>query len=340
MIDLTRLVVGPRAPLATITFLHLIGWGTLMMLVVPLGISFGPENSSAPLAAVGVGLTAYGLGMRHAFDADHIAAIDNTTRRLIAQGRPSGTVGFWFSMGHCTVVFSLCALLTFGISAIGAALGDDRSALLTWTGVWGPVVSSTFLVSVATLNIRSLSARRRRTAGADPAVPGGPAWRLLGRFDTLIDRPSRMYAVGLLFGLGFDTATEIGLLALAGSATLAQVPWWAALTLPVLFAAGMSMLDTAQGAMIRRAYSWSPSQTSPARTYVVAMIILSAATAAVIALVQLSRAASDAFGWTGPLAWLGRSGIDDLGFWLTGALVSTWIVAFAVARTRGNSSRV
>lgn len=340
MIDFTRIRVGPRAPLMTIMILHLLGWGTLVLLMVPLGISFGPDTASAPLAVLGVGLTAYGLGMRHAFDADHIAAIDNTTRRLIAQGRPSRHVGFWFSMGHCTVVFSLCVLLTIGISAIGAALGDDRSALLNWTGLWGPVVSSIFLVSVAAVNVRSLGARRRSTGRGDPAVTGGPAWRLLGRFDTLIDRPSRMYAVGLLFGLGFDTATEIGLLALAGSATLAQVPWWAALTLPVLFAAGMTMLDTAQGAVMRRAYSWSPSQITPARVYVKAMIILSAGAAAAVALVQLAGVASGIFDWSGPVAWLGRSDIEDIGFWLTGALVSTWIVAFLMARTRRDSCGV
>jgi high-affinity nickel-transport protein len=323
----------------TVAALHLIGWGTLLALVIPLGVSFG-SDTAAPLATAGVGLTAYALGMRHAFDADHIAAIDNTTRRFIDQSKQTATVGFWFSLGHCTVVFVLCALLTLGIGAIGVALRADDSVLLTWTGVWGPMVSSVFLLVVAAVNLRSLAARGRSPGRDRALVHGGFVWRLLARFDRLIDRPSRMYAVGLLFGLGFDTATEIGLLALAGSATLTHVPWWAALSLPVLFAAGMSLLDTAQGAVIRRAYAWSPARSNPARTYQVGMVMLSVATAVVVGLVQLAGVSAALFGWQGAVAWIGALGIDDLGFWFTGGLLAIWIVAFAVARARGDSSRV
>ena len=148
--------------------------------------------------------------MRHAFDADHIAAIDNTTRRLAERGRPATTVGFWFSLGHSTIVVVLCILLTLGITAIGSSLADDSSALRTWTGVIGPSVSGVFLLVIAAINIASL---RRRHGHA-----GGPVLRMLGPFEKAVDRPSRMYIVGLLFGLGFDTATEIGLLTLAGAA--------------------------------------------------------------------------------------------------------------------------
>src|SRR5690606_4446754 len=131
---------------------------------------------------LGVGITAYALGVRHAFDADHIAAIDNTTRRLIERGRPATTVGFWFSLGHSTVVVALCILLTLGITALGSALADDSSALRTWTGVIGPSVSGVFLLVIAAINIASL--RGRHGHG------GGPVLRMLGPFERAVDRPS------------------------------------------------------------------------------------------------------------------------------------------------------
>ena len=320
--------------IAFIVLLHVLGWGVLVLLVIPAGIPLGGtgegagggagERDGVMLVTLGVGLTAYVLGVRHAFDADHIAAIDNTTRRLSERGKPATTVGFWFSLGHSTVVVLLCILLTLGITALGSTLADDSSTLRTWTGVIGPSVSGVFLLVIAVINIASL---RRRHGHA-----GGPVLRLLGPFERAVDRPSRMYLVGLLFGLGFDTATEIGLLALAGAATLGAVPWWAALTLPVLFAAGMSAFDTTQGAMMRRAYTWHPGRRQLGEVYAIAMTALSVVAAVLIAVVQLADVLVANLGLGGPLPWLASVGIDDLGFVLTTLLLATWAGVLLLTR--------
>ena len=322
----------PRATigvLSVIVLLHVLGWGVLVLVVIPAGIPLG--GGGGTFVTLGVGLTAYALGVRHAFDADHIAAIDNTTRRLTGRGDPATTVGFWFSLGHSTIVVVLCILLTMGMTSIGSALADDSSALRTWTGVIGPTVSGVFLLVIAAINIATL---RRGHAHA-----GGPVLRLLGPLEKAVDRPSRMYIVGLLFGLGFDTATEIGLLALAGAATLVAVPWWATLTLPVLFAAGMSAFDTTQGAVMRRAYAWQPGRRHLGEVYAVVMTGLSVATAVVIAIVQLSDVLTVNLGLGGPLRWLASVGIDGLGYVLTSLLLATWAaVLFVTRRTRARTN--
>ena len=305
-----------------IVLLHVLGWGVLGLAVIPAGIPLG--GGGGALVTLGVGFTAYALGIRHAFDADHIAAIDNTTRRLADLGRPATTVGFWFSLGHSTVVVALCILLTFGVAAVGSALADDSSALRTWTAVIGPSVSGVFLLIIAALNIASLRGRH--------AHRGGPVLRLLGPFEKAVDRPSRMYVVGLLFGLGFDTATEIGLLTLAGAATVAAVPWWAALTLPILFAAGMSAFDTSQGAVMRRAYTWQPGRRGAGNAYATAMTGLSVVAAVLIAVVQLAGVLVENLALGGPVVWLAAVGIEDLGLVLTALLLVTWACVLLVTR--------
>ena len=322
--SLTRARIRPSTigVIAFIVLLHLLGWGVLALVVIPGGIPLG--GGGGALVTLGIGLTAYALGVRHAFDADHIAAIDNTTRRLAERGKPANTVGFWFSLGHSTIVLVLCILLTLGFATVGESLADDSSALRTWTGVIGPSVSGVFLLVIAAANIASL---RRHHGHA-----GGPVLRLLGPFEKAVDRPSRMYIVGVLFGLGFDTATEIGLLALAGAATLVAVPWWAALTLPVLFAAGMSAFDTSQGAVMRRAYTWEPGRRRLGQVYAAAMTGLSVIAAVLIAIVQLAGVLVANLGLGGPLPWLAAIGIDDLGLVLTALLLVTWACVLFITR--------
>src|SRR5690349_4223773 len=176
---------------------------------------------------VGVGITAYTLGLRHAFDADHIAAIDNTTRKLMADGqRPLG-VGFFFSLGHSTIVFALGLLVVFGVRGVGGAVQDDSSALHEATGLIGPVVSGSFLFLIGLLNLAILISiikvfQRLRTGELDERelegqlVAGGVMTRLYGRATRAVTKSWHMYPLGALFGLGFDTATEVALLLLAG----------------------------------------------------------------------------------------------------------------------------
>ncbi|MFM9377455.1 HoxN/HupN/NixA family nickel/cobalt transporter [Gordonia sp. VNK21] len=307
-----------RVAAGVIAVLHVAGFGVLLAVVLPSGVAYG--SGGGGLSAVAVGLGAYALGMRHAFDADHIAAIDNTTRRLLRRGRPSTTVGLWFSLGHSSVVMGLCVLLIAGLSAIGRTLDDDSSALHTVTGVWGPVVSALFLLVIAGVNAWSLR------GGAD-APAGGPVWRLVGRMEQVIDRPSRMFGVGLAFGLGFDTATEIGLLALAGGAAVSSAPWWAVLALPLLFAAGMSLLDTAQGAVMRRAYGWPGGSN-----YRLTMTLISAAAALAIAGVQLAGVGAERLGLGGPVGWVAGIDLETAGIGLTVVLLCLWAVVFVRVR--------
>ncbi|VXC08354.1 Nickel/cobalt efflux system [Microbacterium sp. 8M] len=292
--------------------LHVLGWGGLLL------------SAPSPLIA-GLGVTAYLLGLRHAFDADHIAAIDNTTRQLLARNRPARGVGLWFSLGHATVVAALCVLLALGVGALTTSLEDPDSPLQVWTGVIGPVVSGVFLVVIAVANLLALRHRRRAGSGHPH---GGPAWALLGRLSAVIDRPSRMYVVGLLFGLGFDTATEIGLLALAGTAASRAVPWWTVLLLPVLFAAGMSLLDSAQGAMSRRAYSWrATGREGAGRRYDVLVTGASIVVALVIGVAELAGVAVRSLPQQGLARALADLDLNALGVVLTAVLIACWAAA-------------
>jgi nickel/cobalt transporter (NiCoT) family protein len=244
--------------------LHAVGFGVLFLAVVPAHLSLG----GAGVFGAGLGVTAYTLGVRHAFDADHIAAIDGTTRALMARGERPHSVGFFFSLGHSSVVLALALLLGVGVKAVVGPLPDDSSTLHEIAGVVGPAVSGALLCIIGALNVavlaglmRSLLAVRRGEPGGDavdgPAVAGGPMSRLLGRATRAVRRPWQMYPVGVLFGLDFDTATEVSLLFLAGGAAGVGLPWWAVLCLPVLFAAGMSLFDTIDGSFMNFAYGWA-----------------------------------------------------------------------------------
>lgn len=332
---------GWPVAVAVIVALNVLGWGMLLLVVVPSGVSYAAGGSTA----LAVGLAAYALGMRHAFDADHIAAIDNTTRRFVDRGKPAATVGLWFSLGHSTIVLLLCGALAVGLAAAANAIDDEDSAVRGFTGVWGPTVSSVFLLTIAAINIWSL--RQARQAG-EHSAKGGPMWWLMRRFEAVIDRPSRMFGVGFAFGIGFDTATEIGLLAIAGAATLGKVPWWAVMTLPILFAAGMSLLDTTQGALMRRAYAWrgSDAPDAPARRrvvpYALVMTGISAVVAVLVAAVQLAGIGTERFGWGGVVERIGSADLETLGIYLTVALLVIWLgaaVILALQQRRAAKSR-
>ena len=224
---------------------------------------------------VGVGLTAYSLGLRHAFDADHIAAIDNTTRKLMTDGRRPLSVGFFFALGHSTVVLVLALLLAAGVRALGGAVQDEGSMLQTTTGLVGTLVSGSFLYAIGILNLLLLigvarvfgRARRGELTEAEleaELVPRGPLHRLYGRLTGLVRKPWHMYPLGILFGLGLETASEVTLLTLSASTAQAgQIGLLATLSLPLLFAAGMSAFDTCDGLLMSLAYTWS--QRRPAR---------------------------------------------------------------------------
>jgi len=322
---------------AFILLLHVVGWGLLFLLVAPHHYDLGQKG----VFGAGIGMTIYLLGMRHAFDADHLAAIDNTTRKLMTDGQRPVSVGFWFSLGHSSVVFGLCLLLTFGIRALTGEVRDDGSRLHTITGVIGPSVSGTFLTIIALINLVVLLGilkifRAMKQGSYDEAAleeqlnNRGFMNRILGRFTKTITRPWQMYPLGFLFGLGFDTATEVGLLAMAGSAATVALPWYAVLCLPIIFAAGMSLWDTIDGTFMNFAYGWAFSNPVRKIYYNITLTGLSVAFALVIGGTELIQVAIDQFKLSGGLwDWVGGLDLNIAGFVITGVLLTVWVGAMA-----------
>jgi nickel/cobalt transporter (NiCoT) family protein len=325
--------------LAVIVALHLIGWTTLLVIVDPARLSVGGKAFG-----IGVGLTAYALGLRHAFDADHIAAIDNTTRKLMSDGQRPLAVGFFFSLGHSTVVFALAMLLAIGAKAIVGPVEDDSSTLHHYTGLIGTSVSGVFLYLIAILNLVVLAGilrvfLRLRRGEYDEAEleqhldNRGLLNRLLGRFTRSITKSWHMYPIGLLFGLGFDTATEITLLVLAGTSAAAGLPWYAILCLPVLFTAGMCLLDTIDGSFMNFAYGWAFSNPVRKIYYNITITGLSVVVALLIGSIELLDLFAEELRWRGPFwNWLGGLDLNTVGFVIVGLFVSTWAVALLVWR--------
>jgi high-affinity nickel-transport protein len=323
---------------AFILALHVVGWGVLAGIVAPANYQVGAGG----VFGVGLGLTAYTLGMRHAFDADHIAAIDNTTRKLMTEGQRPVSVGFWFSLGHSSVVFALVVLLALGVKALAGQVGNESSALQQTTGLIGASVSGTFLMLIGIINLVVLVGivqvfRRMRHGEFDEAAledhlnNRGLMNRFLGRITRAVTKPWHMYPVGLLFGLGFDTATEVGLLVLAGGAAAFSLPWYAVLTLPILFAAGMSLLDTIDGCFMNFAYGWAFSKPVRKVFYNITITALSVAVALIIGGIELISILTDELAiTTGPLATVGSLDLNHVGYAIAALFVLTWAVALAV----------
>ena len=329
--------------ITVIVALHLVGWITLVFVVDPARLSLGGKAFG-----IGVGLTAYTLGMRHAFDADHIAAIDNTTRKLMSDGQRPLAVGFFFSLGHSTVVFGLAVLLATGVRALSGPVEDDTSSLHHYTGLIGTSVSGIFLYLIAVLNVIVLVGilrvfARLRRGDFDLEKDGaelerqlenrGLLNRFLGRFTKSITKSWHMYPIGLLFGLGFDTATEIALLVLAGTSAAAGLPWYAILCLPVLFTAGMCLLDTVDGSFMNFAYGWAFSNPVRKIYYNITITGLSVAVALLIGSIELLGLFASQLGWRGAFwDWLGGLDLNTVGFAVVGMFVLTWVVALLVWR--------
>jgi high-affinity nickel-transport protein len=283
-----------------IVALNVIGFGLLLAVVAPQHFTLADGS----IFGIGLGLTAYTLGMRHAFDADHIAAIDNSTRKLIGEGKDARSVGFFFSLGHSTVVALLGAFVALGISGIAGSLSDDDSTLNVITGNIGPTVAGVFLLLIGALNLVALirisrGFRSARLGNFNEAelehhlARRGLLARLYRRATNSITSPWQMYPVGLLFGLGFDTASEIALLVLAGGAAASGLPFYAILCLPVLFAAGMTLFDTLNSTFMHAAYRWAFEHPVRKLYYNAAVTAISVVAAFAIGIFSLLRAPID-----------------------------------------------
>lgn len=325
--------------LALIAGLHLIGWITLVLVVEPAHLHLGGKAFG-----IGIGLTAYTLGLRHAFDADHIAAIDNTTRKLMSDGQRPLAVGFFFSLGHSTVVFALALLLACGLRALVGPVENDSSRLHYYTGLIGTGISGLFLYLIAFLNVLVLVGilrvfRKLRQGAYDETEleqqldNRGLINRVLGRFAKSITKSWHMYPLGILFGLGFDTATEIALLVLAGTSAASGLPWYAILCLPMLFAAAMCLLDTIDGSFMNFAYGWAFSNPLRKIYYNITITGLSVAVALLIGTVELLGLFAGQLGWRGRFwDWLAGLDLNTVGFAVVGMFVAAWAIALLVWR--------
>jgi cobaltochelatase CobN len=314
---------------AVIAALHAVGWG--------LVIWHAPRHPGF----LGVAVVAYTLGLRHAFDADHIAAIDNTTRKLRQDGERSLTVGFFFSLGHATSVIALTAALALAASATDAALPGVSGI----GGPFGAVTAGTFLWIIGLLNLAVLIdvarvARRMRRGQATVAevaglsTAGGLMTRLgLGRIFRRIGRPWQMFPLGLVFGLGFDTATEVAVLGLGAGAAASGLPVTAVMALPLLFAAGMAALDTADGVLMAHAYDWALREPARRVFYNLVVTLLSVTVALGIGTIELLQVAGDELGLHGGIwGWVADLDFQALGYVMVGLFVATWAGALVLWR--------
>jgi high-affinity nickel-transport protein len=258
------------------------------------------------------------------------------------EGRRPLSVGFWFSLGHSTIVFLLAFLLSLGVKALAGPVENDDSTLHAVTGWIGTTVSGTFLYVIAVINLLIMAGiwkvfRQMRAGHFDEAAleqqlnSRGFMNRLLGRLTKAITKPWQMYPLGLLFGLGFDTATEIALLVLAGSGAASGLPWYAILCLPVLFAAGMSLLDTIDGSFMNFAYGWAFSKPVRKVYYNLTMTGLSVAVALVIGTVELLGLVADQADLHGAFwDWIAGLDLNIVGYVVVGLFFATWAVALGV----------
>ena len=333
------------AMISFIVFLHVLGFGILFGLVVPHHYHLGGDH---PVFNVGVGVLAYTFGLRHAFDADHIAAVDNTTRKLLADNTDNGktgkplSVGFWFSLGHSTIVFLLAFLLSIGVKALAGPVESDNSALHSVTGIIGTSVSGVFLWILGILNLVVLigivAVFRKMRRGTfdeqeleDQLNKRGFMNRFLGGLTKSITKPWQIYPVGVLFGLGFDTATEVGLLVLAGGAAAFSLPFYSILILPILFAAGMCLMDTIDGVFMNVAYGWAFMKPVRKVFYNITITAVSVAVALIIGSIELiSVIADQAKIHSGPINAIASIPLDYAGYGIVGLFVLSWVLALSV----------
>jgi nickel/cobalt transporter (NiCoT) family protein len=331
--------------LGAILLMHVVGFATLIFVIAPHHYRAG-----AQLFGVGLGATAYLFGLRHAFDADHIAAIDNTTRKLMTDGQRPKAVGFWFAMGHSTLVLVMAVLVMVGAHAVGA-LADDHSATRHALGFAGTLASGLFLYLIAIMNVIAMIgiyrafAKLRHGSYSDLEIEAalndrGFLARLLRPIMNRITRSVQLYPVGALFGLGFDTATEVALLALAGSGAAAGLPWYAVLVVPLLFAAGMSLMDTLDGLLMTVAYDWAFMQPVRKIYYNLAVTGLSIAVALLIGSIELVSILHDDLNWVDPItSWISGIDLNNAGLAIVALFAVTWIGAIAYWKLAGVEAR-
>ena len=310
-----------------IAALHFLGWGLYL------------HYAAGFPALVGLGFVAYMFGLRHAFDADHIAAIDDTVRYLLQKGKRPLGIGFYFSLGHSTIV--LC--LAIGIAFAATAVKQEMPELKNIGSILGAGVSGTFLWIIGILNVLVLldilGVWKKAKAGShdhqhleELLLQRGLINRLLGgRLQKFLNHSWQMYPLGLLFGLGFDTASEVGLLAMTAGASVGNLPIPAILSLPILFAAGMSLMDTTDGVLMSKAYNWAFVNPLRKIFYSITTTSLSIVVALVIGTIELAQVMIGIFGLKGPVCdFVAALDFGVVGYIIVGLFLLAWGVSVAM----------
>jgi high-affinity nickel-transport protein len=330
---------------SVILIMNVVAWSVLILGVAPKHLQVGSQ-----VFGVGLGITAFTLGMRHAFDADHIAAIDNTTRKLLADGNRPVSVGFWFALGHSTLVIAMAGLTALGARAV-ARLADHDSSTHQVLSLIGTSVSGGFLYLIGILNLVAFVGivkvyRRAKAEGydgraLDEALDNrGLITRVLRPLMRSITHPAQMFPIGALFGLGFDTATEIALLVLADSGAASGLPWYAIIVLPLLFTSGMSLFDTLDGAFMCVAYRWAFANPIRKIYYNLTITGLSVAVALLIGTIELVSVLHDKLGLADPITgWIAGLGLQNVGFFIAGLFVVVWAAAISYWKLSGVERR-
>ncbi len=317
-----------------------LGYGTAVLGLHILGLLALLPTARTHPALLGVGFLAYTLGLRHAFDADHIAAIDNTVRKLVREDQSALGVGFYFSLGHSTVV----VLMVLATALLTRWTQHALPHLYAVGGTIGTTVSGGFLILIGVLNLFIwldiyLIFQKMRRGDGDPGaleavlLSRGLVARLVGPLFRLINRSWQIYPVGFLFGLGFDTASEVALLALAAGTAVSAVPIWGTLALPLLFAAGMSLMDTADGVFMTTAYRWAFATPLRKIYYNLTVTGLSVVAALLIGIIELTQVLTHSLGLTA--GFWGRVQMLDfgwIGYLLVGLFVLTWSFSYGAWR--------
>src|SRR5580698_5558458 len=327
--------------MATIVVLHVVGFGILFAFVLPGHYAkFG----------IGLGILAYTLGLRHAFDADHISAIDNTTRKLLNERHGvEGTsrplkLGYYFSLGHSTIVVAIGLGLVFAERAVFHAVSNNNSGLEQFGGLFGTVVSASFLFLIALMNLVILAGimrvfRSMRDGTYDEAEleaqlqNRGLMYRFFGKWMRSIDKEWKLYPVGVVFGMGFDTATEVALLATTALYAAQHLPWYSIMCLPILFTAGMVLMDTIDCLFMNVAYGWAFYNPVRKIFYNLAITGLSVAICFLIGLIEVLGLLPHELHWHGAF-WRYMSGFDinKAGMIIVGMFVVTWLGAVLIWR--------
>ncbi|MEJ0069400.1 MAG: HoxN/HupN/NixA family nickel/cobalt transporter [Pseudomonadota bacterium] len=294
---------------------------------------------------LGTAVLAYSFGLRHALDPDHIAAIDNVTRKLMQEGKRPVTVGFWFSLGHSTVV----VLASLAIALTASTLQDSFAALREVAGLVATGVSVAFLFAVAIMNVFILGAiyrafREVRRSGRFEEEPletflsrRGLLGRLFRPLFRLTAKSWHMYPLGFLFGLGFDTATEIALLGISGTEASRGLSVWSIMVFPALFTAGMSLVDTSDNIMMLGAYGWAFVKPIRKLYYNLTITLVSVLIALVIGSIEALGLIGEKLGFDGAfwsLVTALNQNFGSLGYLIVGIFGVSWLLSMLVYKIK------